>query len=184
MPNLSESASAIKQWAYAWNAPRQAIESPFPTYEELKQRDRDNAALACAQDLLQKQSVIVRMSVNAAASKLEKEQGIKRANAFLAKTFLERILPRVNIVSERYHIGKMTADNVRLMHRFNQLPDMSKEDIDLLAQDVATFITMEISSINDEMPRGYNLKISAWKRLTVKNSFTVRMTHHELRHQR
>ncbi|MBE4879127.1 replication endonuclease [Enterobacter cloacae complex sp. P39RS] len=159
MPNLSESASAIKQWAYAWNAPRQAIESPFPTYEELKQRDRDNAALACAQDLLQKQSVIVRMSVNAAASKLEKEQGIKRANAFLAKTFLERILPRVNIVSERYHIGKVTADNVRLMHRFNQLPDMSKEDIDLLAQDVATFITMEISSINDEMPEAGALKL-------------------------
>ncbi|MDQ9457836.1 replication endonuclease, partial [Escherichia coli] len=86
--------------------PRKAIASPIPTYEELQRRDRENAALACAQDLLQKQSVIVRMSVNATASKLEKEQGIKRANAYLAKTFLERILPRINIVSERYHIGK------------------------------------------------------------------------------
>lgn len=157
--NLSERTGAIKPWAYSWNAPLQAIESPLPTYEELHRRDRDNAALAYAQNLLQKQSVIVRMSVNATADKLEKEQGIKRANAFLAKTFLERILPRVNIVSERYHIGKMTADTVRLMHRFNHLPDMSKEDIDLLAQDIAAFITMELSIINDEMPDAGALKL-------------------------
>lgn len=157
--NQSEDADAITHWAYSWNAPRKAISSPIPTYEELQRRDRENAALACAQDLLQKQSVIVRMSVNATVSKLEKEQGIKRANAYLAKTFLERILPRINIVSERYHIGKMTADTVRLMYRFNHLPDMSKEDIDLLAQDVSTFITMELSSINDEMPDAGALKL-------------------------
>ncbi|WP_196796379.1 hypothetical protein [Klebsiella aerogenes] len=157
--NQSEDAHAITHWAYSWNAPRKAIASPIPTYEELQRRDRENAALACAQDLLQKQSVIVRMSVNTTASKLEKEQGIKRANAYLAKTFLERILPRINIVSERYHIGKMTADTVRLMYRFNHLPDMSKEDIDLLAQDVSTFITMELSSINDEMPDAGALKL-------------------------
>ncbi|HBR6841323.1 MAG: replication endonuclease [Klebsiella aerogenes] len=157
--NQSEDVNAISLWAYSWNAPRKAIASPIPTYEELQRRDRENAALACAQDLLQKQSVIVRMSVNATASKLEKEQGIKRANAYLAKTFLERILPRINIVSERYHIGKMTADTVRLMYRFNHLPDMSKEDIDLLAQDVSTFITMELSSINDEMPDAGALKL-------------------------
>lgn len=158
---LSESVSqtATSGYKYPWNAPRPAIESPFPTYEEIHRRDRENAALACALDLLEKQPLIVRMSVNATVSKLEKEQGTKRANAFLAKTFLERILPRVNIVSERYHIGKMTADTVRLMHRFNHLPCMSKEDIDLLAQDVATFITMELSHINDEMPEAGALKL-------------------------
>lgn len=74
MSNLSESTPAIKPWAYAWNAPRQAIESPLPTYEELHRRDRENAALTCAQDLLQKQTVIVRMSVNGIATKLEKER--------------------------------------------------------------------------------------------------------------
>lgn len=36
---------------------------------------------------------------------------------------------------------------------------MSKEDIDLLAQDVSTFITMELSSINDEMPAAGALKL-------------------------
>lgn len=159
MHNLTESTPAIKQWAFAWNAPLQAIESPLPTYEELHRRDRENAALACAQDLLQKQSVIVRMSVNAAANKLEQEQGAKRANAFLAKTFLERIWPRVKIVSERYNVPKMTVDTVRFMHRFNNLPDMSREDIDLLAQDLATFITLELSSINDEMPDAGELKL-------------------------
>lgn len=146
------SASESKSWAYPWNAPLQAIKSPVPTYEELRRRDSENAALACAQELLQKQSVVVRMSVNATANKLEQEQGKKRANAFVAKTFLERIWPRVNIVTGRYGIDKMTVDTVHHMHRFNQLPDMSKEDIDLLAQDIATFITMELSSINDEMP--------------------------------
>ncbi|EAO0540606.1 replication endonuclease [Salmonella enterica] len=159
MHNLTESTPAIKQWAFAWNAPLQAIESPLPTYEELHRRDRENAALACAQDLLQKQSVIVRMSVNATANKLEQEQGAKRANAFLAKTFLERIWPRVKIVSERYNVPKMTVDTSRFMYRFNHLPDMSREDIDLLAQDLATFITLELSSINDEMPDAGELKL-------------------------
>ncbi len=88
-----------------------------------------------------------------------KRTGYKARKCLPAKTFLERILPRINIVSERYHIGKMTADTARLMYRFNHLPDMSKEDIDLLAQDVSTFITMELSSINDEMPDAGALKL-------------------------
>lgn len=88
MHNLTESTPAIKQWAYAWNAPRQAIESPLPTYEELHRRERDNAVLARAQELLQKQSVIVRMSVNAAANKLEKEQEQREQMLFWQRHFL------------------------------------------------------------------------------------------------
>lgn len=149
-----------KQWAFPWNAPRAAIASPFPTYDEIHQRDRENEALARAQALLQKQPAIVRLDVTRRANHLEKEQGIQRANAFLAKTFIERILPRVNLVSARYHISEMTADTAQLMWRFNSLPDTARSDVELLAQDIASFICLELGTISQEMADCGDLKVA------------------------
>ncbi|CVF68435.1 TPA: replication endonuclease [Serratia liquefaciens] len=156
---LNPVASAT-EWAFSWNAPRPAIASPFPTYDEIHQRDRENEALARAQALLQKQPAIVRLDVTRRANQLEKEQGIQRANAFLAKTFIERILPRVNLVSARYHIPEMTADTAQLMWRFNSLPDMARSDVELLAQDIASFICLELGTISQEMADCGDLKVA------------------------
>ncbi|WP_394564468.1 hypothetical protein [Pantoea sp. SGAir0180] len=38
---------------------------------------------------------------------LEKQQGTARANAYLAKTFVERTLPRVESVNQRYQLHAM-----------------------------------------------------------------------------
>lgn len=160
MNNLAKSADAIKSLAYPWNAPRPAISSPYPTYEELHRKEKEDTALAMAQNVLQQQPVIVRLDVARHASMLEKEQGIKRANAFMAKTFIERILPRVNLVSERYNIKNMTADTAQLMWRFNHLPDMSRADIDLLAQDIASFVSLELGIINQELADSGDLKMA------------------------
>lgn len=149
-----------KQWVFPWNAPRPALTSPFPTYDEIWQKEKENLALANAQELLQKQSTIVRMDVTRRANQLEKEQGIQRANAFMAKTFVERILPRVNLVSARYHIPEMTADTAQLMWRFNNLPDMARSDIELLAQDIASFVCLELGTINQEMADCGDLKLA------------------------
>ncbi|WP_455811918.1 replication endonuclease [Pseudomonas graminis] len=160
MNNLAKRAGVIKSLAYPWNAPRPAISSPYPTYEELHRKEKEDAALAMAQNLLQQQPVIVRLDVARHANSLEKEQGIKRANAFMAKTFIERILPRVNLVSERYNIKNMTADTAQLMWRFNHLPDMSRADIDLLAQDIASFVSLELGIINQELADSGDLKMA------------------------
>ena len=155
----------IQKYAYPWNAPREAIASPYPTYEEMHSRSQMIAALARAQELLEKQPTLIQLDVKRRVSELEKTQGIARANAYLAKTFVERTLPRVECVSEQYRLGEMSSGTFNLlagnaaqqagaasaagtlwelMRRFNRLPDMARADVDLLAGDVANFILAEL----------------------------------------
>ena len=154
------------EYAYPWNAPREAIASPYPTYEEMHSRSQMIAALARAQELLEKQPTLIQLDVKRRVSELEKTQGIARANAYLAKTFVERTLPRVECVSEQYRLGEMSSGTFNLlagnaaqqagaasaagtlwelMRRFNRLPDMARADVDLLAGDVANFILAELA---------------------------------------
>lgn len=155
----------IQEYAYPWNAPREAIASPYPTYEEMHSRSQMIAALARAQESLEKQPTLIQLDVKRRVSELEKTQGIARANAYLAKTFVERTLPRVECVSEQYRLGEMSSGTFsllagnaaqqagaasaagtlwELMRRFNRLPDMARADVDLLAGDVANFILAEL----------------------------------------
>lgn len=159
----------IQEYAYPWNAPREAIASPYPTYEEMHSRSQMIAALARAQELLEKQPVLIQLDVKRRVSELEKTQGIARANAYLAKTFVERTLPRVECVSEQYRLGEMSSGTFNLlagnavqqtgaasaagtlwelMRRFNRLPDMARADVDLLAGDVANFILAELVQVH------------------------------------
>ncbi|BET95523.1 hypothetical protein TCT1_04440 [Xenorhabdus sp. TCT-1] len=55
-------------------------------------------AFARVLQLLKQQPTVVRLDVQYKANVLEKEQGTPRAEAFLSKTFVNRILPRVNLV--------------------------------------------------------------------------------------
>ncbi|KTS14707.1 replication endonuclease [Pantoea dispersa] len=155
----------ILKYAYPWNAPREAIASPYPTYEEMHSRNKMIAALARAQELLEKQPTLIQLDVRRRVSELEKTQGIARANAYLAKTFVERTLPRVECVSNQYRLSEMSSGTFNLlagnaaqqagaasaagtlwelMRRFNRLPDMARADVDLLAGDVANFILAEL----------------------------------------
>ncbi|WP_225322647.1 replication endonuclease [Klebsiella pneumoniae] len=155
----------IQEYAYPWNAPREALASPYPTYEEMHSRSQMIAALARAQELLEKLPTLIQLDVKRRVSELEKTQGITRANAYLAKTFVERTLPRVECVSEQYRLGEMSSGTFNLlagnaaqqagaasaagtlwelMRRFNRLPDMARADVDLLAGDVANFILAEL----------------------------------------
>ncbi|WP_407568548.1 replication endonuclease [Pantoea sp. GABEPS69] len=174
----------IQEYAYPWNAPREAIASPYPTYEEMHSRSQMIAALARAQELLEKQPTLIQLDVKRRVGELEKTQGIARANAYLAKTFVERTLPRVECVSEQYRLGEMSSGTFNLlagnaaqqagaasaggtlwelMRRFNRLPDMARADVDLLAGDVANFILAELvqahAQASDESDYQYTHRI-------------------------
>ncbi|MHC2597766.1 hypothetical protein ACVLVH_003428 [Kluyvera sp. 1366] len=154
-----------QEFAYPWNAPREAIASPYPTYEEMHSRNQMNAALVRAQELLEKQPALVQLDVKRRISDLEKTQGTARANAYFSKTFVERTLPRVEVVSSQYRLGVMKGSTLNLlgenatdrenaavaggqlhnlMRRFNRLPDMARADVDLLAGDIANLILAEL----------------------------------------
>ncbi|MVT82321.1 replication endonuclease [Pantoea agglomerans] len=161
----------MQEYAYPWNAPREAIASPYPTYEEMHSRSQMIAALVRAQELLEKQPTLIQIDVKRRVSELEKTQGIDRANAYLTKTFVERTLPRVETVNAQYRLGEMShgtfnllAGNAtkqagaasaggtlwELMRRFNRLPDMARADVDLLAGDVANFILAELVQAHEQ----------------------------------
>ncbi|WP_340617201.1 replication endonuclease [Xenorhabdus entomophaga] len=148
-----------------WDKPIQPITRPFPTYAEQYQKEEEHQAIAKAikerarvQRLLRKQPSIVRLDVQYKASVLEKEQGTPRAEAFLSKTFVDRILPRVTLVTNRYQIQEIEADNALYIGRFNRIPDMSREDIELLANDIAQFVFQKLETTANEMPEESDLK--------------------------
>ncbi|WP_233592638.1 replication endonuclease [Erwinia psidii] len=155
--------NAIEQGhAYPWNAPREAIASPYLTYEEIRRRDRLIAAVSHARELLEAQPAIVRLDINRRLTELEKEHGVQRANAYLTKTFVERTLPRLEQVNAQYRLDEMDVSTFRLlsdnaedsgravgtlwelMRRFNRLPEMARADVDLLAGDIAHFMLAEM----------------------------------------
>lgn len=155
----------MQEYAYPWNAPREAIASPYLTYEEIQRRDQLIAAVSHARDLLEAQPALVRIDVNRRLTELEKEHGVQRANAYLTKTFVERTLPRLELINAQYRLGemnqgtfKMLTENAKdtsraasaggtlweLMRRFNRLPEMARADVDLLAGDVSNFVLAEL----------------------------------------
>lgn len=157
------------KYAYPWNAPRQAIASPYPTYDQQYRRDRMLAALLHARKALAHQPECVRLEVNRTATLLEQTQGSERANAFLI-SFCKKALPRLELVAKKYECTGIKSDvsaavfgghfdtqlmqylasrMVNMIARFNRLPDMSRADIDLLAGDIANFIRSELANIDD-----------------------------------
>lgn len=167
----------MSRLAYAWNAPREAIASPYPTHAEQHRRDQQIAALLRARHELELQPDCVRYDVRRRADELERHHGLARANAFLVN-FTRKALPRLELVKNKYSIagietevscaafgGQFNAADVRFMAsrlvnmtgRFNRLPDMSKADIDLLAGDISNFIISELGTI--EVEAGSDLKI-------------------------
>ncbi|WP_105719448.1 replication endonuclease [Cronobacter dublinensis] len=166
----------VPEFLHAWNAPREAIASPYLTYEQERRRDRMIAALLHARNELEKQPDLVRYGVRRRAHELEREHDVQRANAFLVN-FTRRALPRLELVAAKYRIEAISPDvalpvfdggdddvsarylTTRLVNmtaRYNHLPDMSKADIELLAGDIANFIVAELGTV--EIQEGSELK--------------------------
>lgn len=157
------------KYAHPWNAPRSAIASPYPTYDQQYRRARMFAALLHAKKVLSLQPECVRFDVYRTAAVLEQNQGSQRANAFLI-SFCKKALPRLELVAKKYECTgierRVSADvfgghfDTEMMHylatrmvnmvaRYNRLPDMTRADIDLLAADIANFIRGELANIDD-----------------------------------
>ncbi|MEJ5178854.1 replication endonuclease [Erwinia sp. MYb416] len=153
-------------YAYPWNAPRDAISKPYLATTNIQRRAQMFAALLRARDLLQEQPIIIQMDVKRRLNDLEKTEGLARANAYLTKTFVERTLPRVERVNAQYKTADMHPDMFAMLAahapagdrgvsavstlwalngRFNRLADMSRADVDMLAGDVASFISAEMA---------------------------------------
>lgn len=166
---VSAKATGEIDYAFVWNFPKQAIASPYLTYDQQHRRDRMFAALLHARKVLSLQPECVRFDVYRTSAVLEQIQGSQRANAFLI-SFCKKALPRLELVAKKYECSGINSNvsaavfdghfdtqlmqylasrMVNMVARFNRLPDMSRADIDLLAADIANFIRAELADIDD-----------------------------------
>ncbi|MFN7008375.1 replication endonuclease, partial [Proteus mirabilis] len=76
--------------------------------------------------------------------------GLKRANAYIAKTFVERTYPRIKMITDRYALPARTVENCNFFNRFNRRPDMSKKDIENRAWDIANLMTEQLRLVGKE----------------------------------
>ncbi len=166
---VSAKATGEIDYAFVWNFPKQAIASPYLTYDQQHRRDRMFAALLHARKVLSLQPECVRFDVYRTAAVVEQTQGSQRANAFLI-SFCKKAVPRLELVAKKYECSGINSNvsaavfdghfdtqlmqylasrMVNMVARFNRLPDMSRADIDLLAADIANFIRAELADIDD-----------------------------------
>jgi len=171
----------VVSFAYPWNAPRPAIASPYLTHAKQQRRNRLFAALQQARTALALQPEQIRREIDRTLTQLEKQHGSLRANAFLIR-FCQRTLPRLQYVARKYSRAGINRDvssaifnghfdtqimrhmatrMVNLVTRYNQLPDMSRADIDLLATDISHFIRAELNGIEENGLSEFNI-LYAW----------------------
>ncbi|KAB7899000.1 replication endonuclease [Rouxiella sp. S1S-2] len=154
-PAFRDTKPAEREWAYSWNAEREAVRPvEIPTYAEKHASDHELYAQIAettrAYEKLDQQPDFIQRVVMGTITSLEHSNGVKRANMYLTKNFVERIFPRLNLVNSRYRLDKQTADNINFHWRYNKLPDLSTEKIDALAEDIAQFIALELSKVSTE----------------------------------
>ncbi|WBL72397.1 replication endonuclease [Serratia liquefaciens] len=145
------------EWAFSWNAPLPVIDPSLNRPAEIdKQTEEQIATTLHAHHLLEQQPQLIQRDVRYHINKLEESQGIRRGNAYLTKNFVERVLPRLDLVSDKYRASDNNSD-AALCHRFNHLPDAGRADIELLAKDIAAIIKQELSVIDEETGRSSEL---------------------------
>lgn len=154
-PAFRDTKPAEPEWAYAWNVEREAVRpAEIPTYAEKHASDHalyaQIAETARAYDMLGQQPDFIQRVVMGTLTSLERSNGVKRANMYLTKNFVERIFPRLQLVNSRYRLDKQTADNINFHWMYNKLPDLSTEKIDALAEEIAQFIALELSKVSTE----------------------------------
>ncbi len=132
----SGSGAAAFEWAFSWNAPLPVIDPSLNRAPEIgKQAEEQIATTLNPYLLLEQQPQLLQHNVRYHINKLEESQGIRRGNACLTKNFVERVLPRLDLVSDKYRASDNNSDAV-LCHRFNHLLDAGRVNIELLAKDI------------------------------------------------
>lgn len=158
-PGLSKDATLAESVSPYWNNEISPIERPFLTYEEIQERQTRAKRLKLAEQRLSEQSKIVQMHVNKLIDEVGKDRGADAVGAFLAKNFLERILPRVDLVTAKYHLAKTDQDNYRYFNWFNKLPDLNSKSIESLSQEIAAFIYNDLAELAEGRTDESDLKI-------------------------
>lgn len=145
------------------NVPLPVIDPSLNRAPEIdKQPEEQIATNLNAYLLLEQQPQLLQHNVRYHINKLEESQGIRRGNAYLTKNFVERVLPRLDLVSNKYSASDNNSD-AALCHRFNHLPGAGRVDIELLAKDIDGYaLDGELDDESSKELKEVAPAVSAW----------------------
>ncbi|WP_392989662.1 replication endonuclease [Serratia ureilytica] len=163
------SGAAIPDYPHAWNKPKAAISVDKTPAVDLVELGQEQEFLGWVTTTLKPYPRFIRQRL---ASRIDSIHAMKgRHIARLAlRDIIRRDLPFIDTVIDQHAIQHVTDDATTLTgcafehlnplyhsfanlnaltERFNRLPDFTREDVDLLAKDIAIYMNSVLSEVND-----------------------------------
>lgn len=175
-PPFPGSTSNATRYAYAWNQPKEAIfvdKTPAVDLLELGQEQEFLEEVKCT---LKPLPTFIRRRLSSRIDSIHTLKGRHIARLAL-RDIVRRDFPHIKTVTEQYAVpvesdGEAYSELNTLYHtfdnlgeltvRFNDLPDFSDEDVELLAQDIAIYMTGVLSEVNDTIAALDDRQSATW----------------------
>ncbi|QKJ59488.1 MULTISPECIES: replication endonuclease [Serratia] len=157
------------RYQYEWNKPKTAVFVDKTPAVDLVELGQEQEFLSQVTTALKPFPRFIRQRLASRIDSIHTMKGRHIARLAL-RDIIRRDLPFINMVTEQYAIpqdsdtpaGSYTdafrhlnplyhsfANLNSLIDRFNHLPDFTREDIELLAQDIAIYMTATLSEVNE-----------------------------------
>lgn len=175
-PPLPGSTSDATRYAYEWNKPKKAIFIDKTPAVDLLELGQEQEFLDGVKRALKPLPTFIRRRLATRIDSIHTMKG--RHIAWLAlRDLIRRDFPHIKAVTEQYAVpvdsdGEAyselntlyhTFDNLgELTSRFNDLPDFSDEDVELLAQDIAIYMTGVLSEVSDTIAALDDRQSATW----------------------
>lgn len=175
-PSFPGSSDDATRYAYEWNKPRKAIYVDKTPAVDLVELGQEQEFLDWVKRTLQPLPLFIRRRLAVRIDSIHSMKGRHIARLAM-RDIVRRDLPHIQAVTEQYAIpvdsdGEAYSELNTLYHtfknlgeltrRFNNLPDYSAEDVELMAQDIAIYMTGVLSEVNDDIAALDDRQSAVW----------------------
>jgi len=175
-PPFPGSSDDATRYAYEWNKPRKAIYVDKTPAVDLVELGQEQEFLDWVKRTLQPLPLFIRRRLAVRIDSIHSMKG-RHIARLAVRDIVRRDLPHIQAVTEQYAIpvdsdGEAYSELNTLYHtfknlgeltrRFNNLPDYSAEDVELMAQDIAIYMTGVLSEVNDDIAALDDRQSAVW----------------------
>ncbi|UDJ84391.1 replication endonuclease [Kosakonia oryzae] len=175
-PPFPGSSDDATRYAYEWNKPRKAIYVDKTPAVDLVELGQEQEFLDWVKRTLQPLPLFIRRRLAVRIDSIHSMKG-RHIARLVVRDIVRRDLPHIQAVTEQYAIpvdsdGEAYSELNTLYHtfknlgeltrRFNNLPDYSAEDVELMAQDIAIYMTGVLSEVNDDIAALDDRQSAVW----------------------
>ncbi|SKC23390.1 Bacteriophage replication gene A protein (GPA) [Kosakonia radicincitans] len=175
-PPFPGSSDDATRYAYEWNKPRKAIYVDKTPAVDLVELGQEQEFLDWVKRTLQPLPLFIRRRLAVRIDSIHSMKG-RHIARLAVRDIVRRDLPHIQAVTEQYSIpvdsdGEAYSELNTLYHtfknlgeltrRFNNLPDYVAEDVELMAQDIAIYMTGVLSEVNDDIAALDDRQSAVW----------------------